>query len=151
MIILLQLSQFFPYAALHPAPLTPSGNPHTIVQVHGSCVGSLATPLSILYFSSPWLFHSSLFVLLNPWDAIILKQMHIVFWNNRNKLLNIQGNTFHNSKLALNKEWWDSFAGFICCLTFIAQFVVTMSVMTYTRTCIIVPIIWPHSNHDVPG
>ena len=28
----------FPFSPLHPAPSTPSGNPPTIVHVHGSCV-----------------------------------------------------------------------------------------------------------------
>ena len=34
---------YSPFPSSTPAPLTPSGNPHTIVHVHGSCVGSLAT------------------------------------------------------------------------------------------------------------
>ena len=51
---------------LHPAPPTPSGNPH-----HCSCPGiihvsSLAILFPILYLTSPWLFINYLFVLVNP-------------------------------------------------------------------------------------
>ena len=64
LIMLLQLSWFFLFEPLHPAPLTPSGNsPH-----HCSClwvmpISSLASPFPILYFTSPWLFCNYLFVL----------------------------------------------------------------------------------------
>ena len=64
--MLLQLSQFFP---LYHPPLSTHHSPdnhHTIVHVHGSCIGSLATPFPILYFISPWLFYNYLFVLLKP-------------------------------------------------------------------------------------
>ena len=54
--MLLQLSWFFPFAPLHPAHPIPSGNPHTIVHVRGSYIGSLVTPFPILHFTSPWLF-----------------------------------------------------------------------------------------------
>ena len=36
--MLFQLSQFFPFATLHPALPSPSHNPHTVVNVHGSCI-----------------------------------------------------------------------------------------------------------------
>ena len=67
LIMLLQLSQFFPLYRLHPAPCTPLGNPPH----HCSCpwvmhISALATPFPILYFASPWLFCNYLFVLLNP-------------------------------------------------------------------------------------
>ena len=66
LIMLLPLSQFFLLFPLPPAPPTPSGNPHAIVHVHGSCEHSLAAPFPILYFTSLWLLCNYLFVLLNP-------------------------------------------------------------------------------------
>ena len=50
--MLLQLSQFFFLCPPPPAPPTPLGNPHTIVHVHGSCIGSLTAPFPTLYFIS---------------------------------------------------------------------------------------------------
>ena len=67
MIMLLQLPCVSPFASLHPAPCTTSGNPPTIVHVNGSmCIKSLAPPFPILYYTPPWLFCNCLFVLLNP-------------------------------------------------------------------------------------
>ena len=53
-----------PPSTQHP-PL-PQAIPPTIVHVHVSCVGSLATPFPMLYFTSLWLFCNYLFVILNP-------------------------------------------------------------------------------------
>ena len=66
--MLLQLSQFFPSTQL---PLTPLGNPHTVVHAHGSCVYDLWPRCSLcctlqphdysvtinLYFLIPHPFH----------------------------------------------------------------------------------------------
>ena len=38
LIVLLKLSQFFPLCHSNPAAPTPTGNPHTSVLVHGSCI-----------------------------------------------------------------------------------------------------------------
>ena len=63
--MLLQLSWFFPLCP--PPPSSPEylrqSTPCPIVHVHGSYVGSLATPFAVLYFTSPWLFCNYLFVL----------------------------------------------------------------------------------------
>ena len=58
---------FSPFATLHPEPPTPSSNPPTIdcSCPWVMCLSSLATPFSILYCTSPWLFCNYLFVLLN--------------------------------------------------------------------------------------
>ena len=83
LIMLLQLSWFFPLGP--PPPSTPYSlrqSPH-----HCSCLGvmhisSLATPFSILYFISPWLFCNYLFVPLNclkkEWGGKELPQSGIV-------------------------------------------------------------------------
>ena len=48
-------------------PPTPSGNPHTVVQVHGSPhICSLDTLFPMLYFTFTWLFCNYLFVFLHP-------------------------------------------------------------------------------------
>ena len=44
--MLLQLSQIFPPCPPPSGPLTPSGNPHTVVHVYGSCI----CVLLVLYF-----------------------------------------------------------------------------------------------------
>ena len=63
--ILLQLSQFLPFPLSTSTTHSLRPSPH-----HCSCpwvmhIRSLATPFPI-YFTSPWLFHNYLFVLLNP-------------------------------------------------------------------------------------
>ena len=63
--MLLHCPNFSPFAPLHPATPTPSGNLHTIIHIDGSCAGSLATLLPMLYCTSPWLLCNYLFVLLN--------------------------------------------------------------------------------------
>ena len=73
LIMLLQLFQFFPFALLYPAPPIPSSNPPTIVHVHGSCVGSLAAPFPILYFTSPSLLRCTyLFDVPFAWNIFFL-------------------------------------------------------------------------------
>ena len=61
-IMLLQLSQFSPFALFHTVPPTPSDNPHTIVHVHGSCIQVLWLLLSytVLYIIRHYLY------VLNP-------------------------------------------------------------------------------------
>ena len=44
---------------------TSSGDPHTVVHVHGSCA-YIYILFPVLYFTSPWLFCNLQFVLLNP-------------------------------------------------------------------------------------
>ena len=55
-----------PFAKLYTATPIPTGNPPTSFMSMVMHVSSLATPFPILYFTSPWLFHTYLFVLLNP-------------------------------------------------------------------------------------
>ena len=65
--MLLQLSWFFPLCP--PLPTTPYSlrqSPHHCSCPWVKCVSSLATPFSILYFTSPRLFCNYLFVLFNP-------------------------------------------------------------------------------------
>ena len=50
LIMLLQLFRFSPFASLQPSPLIHSGNPPTIVHVHGSCVLVLWL-LHLLYYT----------------------------------------------------------------------------------------------------
>ena len=52
-----------PPSTQYPPPT--SGNP-TIVHVHGSCIGSLATPFPTLYFTSPRLFSDYYLYFLLP-------------------------------------------------------------------------------------
>ena len=52
--MLLQVSQFSPFALLLLLPLPSSIPP--LVHVHGSCMGSLASPFPILFLTSPCLF-----------------------------------------------------------------------------------------------
>ena len=59
------MSQFSLFAPLHPAFPTPSGNPYTIVHVHGSWE-FLHYSISYTVLYSPWLFCNYLFVSLNP-------------------------------------------------------------------------------------
>ena len=67
LIMLLQLPWFSP---LGPPPLSTSQSvrqsPHHCSCPWVMCIGSLATPFPVLYFTSPWLFCNYLFVLLNP-------------------------------------------------------------------------------------
>ena len=66
LIMLLLLSQFFP---LCPPPLsTPylQAIPHHCSCPCVMCIGSLATPFPVLYYTSTWLFCNYLFVLLSP-------------------------------------------------------------------------------------
>ena len=67
LIMLLQLSQFFPLCP--PLPSTPHSlkqSPHHFSYQWVMQISSLATPFPALYFTSPWLFYNYLFVLLNP-------------------------------------------------------------------------------------
>ena len=61
---------FYPFAPTHPAFPTPSGNTHTIVHVHGSCVQVLWMPPFLTVLASPWLLCNYLFVLLNPLTSL---------------------------------------------------------------------------------
>ena len=54
-----------PFVPLYPALPRPSGNPPTIVHVHGKCICLPCLLPSLLYFTSPWLFCNYRFVLLN--------------------------------------------------------------------------------------
>ena len=72
--MLLQLSQFSPFASLHPAPFSP-GNPHIAVPVHGSHI--YVPLLPGMYFISPWLFcnyqvvlHNLFAFFANPPDSL---------------------------------------------------------------------------------
>ena len=67
LIMLLQLSQFFPLCP--PPPRTPRSlrqSPHHCSCPWVMCISSLATPFAILYFTPPWLLCNYLSALLNP-------------------------------------------------------------------------------------
>ena len=76
----------FPPLLLHPAPITPSGNPYTIVHVHRSCIGAFATSFAMLYFTSPWLICNCLSVLLNPLTFSPIPHHHPPIWQPSNAL-----------------------------------------------------------------
>ena len=84
--MLLEFYQFSLLPLLHPAPHTPLGNPLTIVHVLGSCIGSLATPFLILYFTFLWLFCNYLLVLLNPSPLHPFSHMPLPPGNHQNTL-----------------------------------------------------------------
>ena len=84
--MLLQLSQFFPFCSPPPSTPTPSGNPHPIVHIRGSCLGFLATPFPILYFTTLWLFCNYLFVFLNPLTSSPIPLYHTQSGNHQNPL-----------------------------------------------------------------
>ena len=66
LILLLQLSHFFPLC-LTPAPCTlTSGNSPTFVHVHGSYISSLASPFHMLFLTSSCLFCTYLLGFLFP-------------------------------------------------------------------------------------
>ena len=110
-----------PFAPLHPAPPTPFGNPHTIVQIHGSGIGSLATPFLILYFTSPWLFCNYLFILLNPLTFSSIPPSHLPSGNHQNAL------QIHDSVSVL----------FICLVCFLDSIV-----YSYVFIAILLVIVW---------
>ena len=67
LIMLLELSQFFPLCPLPPSiPHSLRPSPHRCPCPCVRRISSLATPFPILYFTSPWLLCNYLFVLLNP-------------------------------------------------------------------------------------
>ena len=66
LIMLLQLSQFSPFILSTQYPPTLKQSPHHCSCPCVMCISSVATPLPILYFTSPWVFCNYLCVLLNP-------------------------------------------------------------------------------------
>ena len=78
LIMLLQLSQVFPLCLPPPSIHHPfRQSPH-----HCSClwvmiIGSLAAPLPILYFTSPWLFCTYLFV-VNPLMGLYILNIQLI-------------------------------------------------------------------------
>ena len=78
LIMLLLLSWFFPLCSpstQHP-PL-PQAIPHNFSCPWVMCISFLATPIPILYFTSPWLFCNYLFVLCNPLTSSCIPQTPI--------------------------------------------------------------------------
>ena len=74
---------------LRPLPSTP----HLLRQSSHHCsrpgvmhISSLATPFPMLYFTSPWLFYNSLFVLLNPFTSSPIPHMPLPSGNHQNAL-----------------------------------------------------------------
>ena len=67
LIMLLHLSQFLPLCAPPPSiPHSLRQSPHHCSCPWVMCISSLATAFPLLYFTSPWLFCTYLFVFLNP-------------------------------------------------------------------------------------
>ena len=76
-----------PLASLPPAPPpTPSGSPHTGSCPWVMCVGSLATPFPIVYFTSPWLFCNYLFVLISSHTSSPIPHNPHLYGNHQNTL-----------------------------------------------------------------
>ena len=81
------LVSIFLHCPLPPSPthsLRPS--PHHCSCPWVMCIGSLATPFPILYFTSPWLFCNYLFGLLNPLTSSPIPHTPLPSSNNQNTL-----------------------------------------------------------------
>ena len=67
LIMLLQLSQFFPLCLLHPAPPTPSSNfPHPLFTSMGHPYKFFGNSFPLLFLTSSCLFCTYQFLLVNP-------------------------------------------------------------------------------------
>ena len=68
LVMLLQFSLFFPLCPLQAETPLPQAHPPLLMSMVMN-VSSLASPFTILYFTSPWLFSNYLFILLNPFTS----------------------------------------------------------------------------------
>ena len=86
LIMPLQLSWFSPLLPSTQHPPLPQAIPILISCLQAMHVSSSATPFLILYFISPWLFCTYLFVLLNPLTSSHIPPSPLPIGNHQNTL-----------------------------------------------------------------